>query len=325
MRSFIRACGGVLAIAAGFALFGLLVAAGVKSVCDSAFYSGYDPSLPTNVLVRAEAPTSHSYRVAFTFQGLRGESVPAVLHMPAEPSGRFPCVVFLHGIGQDKAFVDTIAPAFTSAGFAIVSFDQHMRGERILPETAGTLRAAWAFRQRAAKTVVETRRLVDALAEFPSVARERVYLLGASYGAITGATAMARETRIEGGVLCYGGADIWSLLDSEAAQNEMGVMHLPARLVATWLLSPADPLKCAGRVSERGVLMQNGREDPLIPVRAAEALHSAIVCPKQVVWFEGGHVGEDPFIVERALTDAVEFLRQLDLEGAKETRRKHLP
>ena len=78
-----------------------------------------------------------------------------------------------------------------------------------------------AFAQRAAKTVNETRRLIDYLSAHPDIDPQRIYLVGASYGAVTGSIVMAKDKRLRAGVLVYGGGDYRKLLDSYA--NHLGV------------------------------------------------------------------------------------------------------
>ena len=137
-----------------------------KLLWDSAYYNGYDNALPLNATIHTDKPFPDGEptyrRLAFTFEGLAGQAVPALAAFPLDDQGPFPCAVFLHGIGQEKEFLDDIAAPFVEAGFAIVSFDQYMRGERKLKDS-GKLAGLLAFRRRGALTVIETRRLLDTL------------------------------------------------------------------------------------------------------------------------------------------------------------------
>ena len=76
--------------------------------------------------------------------------MPAVLATPKDAPGPFPCVVFVHGIGNDKNFMAKhgLDEPFVKAGFAFVCFDQLMRGDRKLKEKSDWAEAA-AFRVRA--------------------------------------------------------------------------------------------------------------------------------------------------------------------------------
>jgi uncharacterized protein len=269
--------------------------------------------LPLNAAV-VETEVLPAYRrEVFAFDGVAGMRVPGVLALPPD-GGPFPCLIFLHGIGQDKRFLDEIAAPFTEAGYAMVSFDQYTRGERRLPPDAGPLAEALALRRRGALTVNETRRLVDYLQTRNDIDGERIYLLGASFGAITGSTAAAFEPRLRAVVLTYGGGNLGLLLPSAQAQQELGDWTPLAARVAAFLLAPADPVRHVHRIAPRPVLFQNGTHDSLIPVEAAQALFEAAGEPKEITWYDSDHIGLDEEHVKRVLQDTIEWLQAL--EGA---------
>ena len=149
MRTVKRVAVGVFIVA----LLLVVAVAVFKAVWDSGYYTGYDGDLPLNACIREDKPFPEGEptycRLAFTFEGLAGQAVPAVAAYPLDDQGPFPCLVFLHGIGQEKEFLDEIAAPFVEAGFVIVSFDQYMRGERKL-KAPGKLAGLLAFRRRGA-------------------------------------------------------------------------------------------------------------------------------------------------------------------------------
>ena len=59
-----------------------------------------------------------------------------------------------------------------------------------------------------------------------------------------------------------------------------------------------DPVNFAGHISPRPVLMVNGTEDMIIPKACAEALHQAAGEPKKIIWYDGGHLGVPPDVVQ---------------------------
>lgn len=278
-----------------------------KSLADRAFYAGYDPSAPLNIQFRAEETTNGYRKIELTFEGLPGNRVPSILGLPIDGE-TFPCVIFLHGIGQDKSFHDDIATIFTEAGFALATFDQFTRGERHLDD-AGIVEEALGLRRRAALTVLETRRLVDYLETRDDIDAERIYLLGASFGAITGSTAAAFEPRIRAAVLTYGGGDLPKLFASREAKAALGPLHGIVSRVTSFLMAPADPVHHVAKIAPRPVLLQNGEDDGIIPSSAARALQDAAAQPKYVVWYEGDHIGLDEDHVRQVLEDTIEWLR----------------
>lgn len=311
MRTFKRFASGVIV-----ALTGLAIALTVlKALWDASYYRGYDRDLPLNVMLREDKTYPDGEpkyrRLAFTFAGSAGQTVPAVGAWPLGGQGPFPCIVFLHGIGQEKEFLDRIAVPFVEAGYAMVTFDQYMRGERKLGET-GKLAGLLAFRRRGAFTVIETRRLLDYLSRREDIAGERIYLLGASYGAITGSTAAALDQRIRAAVLCYGGGNFKHLLDNAEAARMLGVLAGPAKLLLTSLLAPSDPVRHVDAISPRPVLFQNGTRDSVIGRPAAEAFHAAAAQPKEVIWYDSDHVGLDEEHTWKVIHDAIDWVKRQD-------------
>ena len=135
MRRWILRAGGV---AAGIVV--LLWA--WKLAVDARYFHDYDPGLPfnaaveetrevndTDVMFGRERPR-HYQRTKLRFQSRPGEMIPVLLTFPPEYEGRLPVIILLHGIGQNKEFLDEITAPFNDAGFAMACFDQSMRGER---------------------------------------------------------------------------------------------------------------------------------------------------------------------------------------------------
>jgi dienelactone hydrolase len=234
-------------------------------------------------------------------------------------------VVFLHGIGQSKNFVDddfqgtTIATPFLRAGFAFATFDQYTRGERKFKD-----QSKWqefnSFRLRPAYTVNDTRRFLDYLETLPEISSTRFYLAGASYGAITGATVAAFDKRFQAVALCYGGGNMAKLMTASAIREETQKMNLPMPLVqlfSWYFLSAADPVKYAGDIAPRPVLLQNGTNDSLIAADAARALQDAVKDPKKIKWYEGDHIGTDPPTVLTVVNDILQFFQEQEKKRLK--------
>lgn len=312
---------------AGLILGGLVVAlvvllAVAKVVLDMGYFSGYDASAPLEAAVTDIQKNGEKgfTRTAMYFNGWRDARVPGLLLTPDGAPGPLPCVVFLHGIGQDKEFVDedfngmTIADPFLKAGFAFATFDQYMRGERRLKDPT-PVEEAMAFRLRPAYTVNDARRLIDYLLTRPDIAPNRIYLAGASYGAITGSTVAAFDKRIQAVALCYGGGNVWTMLSARLVAEEIRKVGVPLPVVqfAGWyLLSPCDPAKYIKGISPRPLLMQNGTDDCLIATEAAKILQNAAPDPKVVKWYEGDHIGMDPATVIKVLDDILVFFKEAD-------------
>jgi len=335
------------ALAVFLALVGLLWA--FKTYRDAHYFDNYNPHAPLNVAaietteVNKETPERGYTITRFTFDGYKGEKVPTLLSMPMIRRGkRIPAVIFLHGIGQNKNFLKEITAPFNQVGFALVCFDQYTQGERKLREKQSFLARQRAFAQRAAKTVNETRRLIDYLSAHPDIDPQRIYLVGASYGAVMGTIVMAKDKRLRAGVLVYGGADYSKLLNSYA--NHLGVAaalglidgrHLNPEKpplpkltlaqerkvgivlgciipIARYFLGAADPIHYARQISPTPVYFQNGKYDVLVPAAAGRALQDAAQEPKKITWYNSDHVGIDLEQTRQVLADGLKWLLEQD-------------
>ena len=304
-------------VLAGVAAAGLIGLSVLKVAMDRTYFNGYDPSAPLDPEIGAAQDGPGFARITLHINGFRNDRVPVLLALPKDVKGPLPCVVFLHGIGDDKVFMadNHLDEPFLKAGFAFACFDQLMRGERKIKDKR-PLALGEAFRIRAAYTVNDTRRVIDYLVTRPDIAPNRIYLCGASYGAITGSTAAAFDKRIRAVALTYGGGNIFKMLTAKEIANEIGPWLLPAQIVAWYFGSAFDPVKYIGRIAPRPVLIQNGTADTVIDPACARALQAAAREPKIIKWYAGDHLGKtselDLPLVTRVLDDALKFIQRED-------------
>jgi dienelactone hydrolase len=322
---------------------------GLKAYRDAHYFDNYDPTAPLNLVmietteVNKQSPEKAYTITKFTFDGYKGEKIPALISLPMKPRDKkFPAVIFLHGIGQNKNFLKEIASPFNQAGFALVSFDQYTQGERKLRGKPSFLAHLEAFRKRPAKTINEARRLIDYLSTHPDIDSQRIYLVGASYGAVTGCTLMAKDRRLRAGVMVYGGGSFNKLLDSYATHLSVAVRlglidgknlnpekpPLPkltlsqerkvsfvigcVKPLAWYFLGVADPIHYVARISPRQVYFQNGKYDVLVPASAGMALQNAAKEPKKITWYETDHVGINLEHTIHVLDDGLKWLLEQD-------------
>ncbi len=337
-----------LKVLAGVVLIAVVALWGFKAHRDAHYFDNYDPKAPLNITVlekedvHPDTPESGYTLIKFTFDGYQEEKVPTLMSIPLKRTGKkFPAVVFLHGIGQNKNFLKEITLPFNQTGFVLVSSDQFMQGERKLPPNASGWEQAKAFVRRPAKTINEARRLIDYLSTHPDIDPQRIYLVGASYGAITGTTVMAKDKRIRAGVLVYGGADLGKLLNSTAAHLGVaaGLGMIKGKIdpekpplpkltasqdriaecivrcvvpIARYFLGASDPIHFADQIAPTPVYFQNGKFDVLVPKAAGEALQQAAKEPKKITWYDSDHVGIDLQQTIKVLEDGLGWLVEQD-------------
>jgi dienelactone hydrolase len=342
-------CKKILKGALAFLLALVVVLWGAKAYRDAHYFDNYDPSAPLNITLgettelNKDTPEKGYTITRFTFDAYQGEKIPTLLALPMNRSGKkLPVVVFLHGIGQNKNFLKEITAPFNQVGFAFVCFDQYTQGERKLREKKTFLSGLEAFRQRPAKTINETRRLIDYLLTRPDIDPQRIYLVGASYGAVTGSTVMARDKRLRAGIMVYGGGDFNKLLDSYAnhlgvavalglidgknldpekpplpkltpsQERKVGLVLGCIKPIVRYLLGVADPIHYVSRIAPTPVYFQNGEHDVLVPAAAGKALQDAAGEPKKITWYDSDHVGIDLEHTKRVLADGLRWLLEQD-------------
>ena len=151
----------------------------LKAIGDARYYSDYDPKLPPDVKIKAEEEIHDTqdvfdvkrdrafHKVTFDFEARPGDRVPCILTQPANFDGKskLPTIIFIHGSGQSKNFVQEICTPFNQGGFAMVSYDQWNCGERKIPgdNFSAELKRVAAWYDRGAKAVNDARRMDRAL------------------------------------------------------------------------------------------------------------------------------------------------------------------
>jgi dienelactone hydrolase len=256
----------------------------------------------------------HYKHIEFTFEPRPGEVVPCLMSLPAEKGGPYPVLIFLHGSHQNKEFIEEICTPFNEAGFAMIGFDQHMRGTRKVE--GGVLTQAAAWRERFWKTPNDTRRLIDYLETDDRFDPERIYLVGASYGTITGVPTMALDKRIKAGMFVVGGGNIHNLVNSPAVKENLpqGVAEVISPLMK-FFIGVADPIHLAPEISPRPVYMQNGEIDTVVTPESGQALFDALRDPKKIDWYPCDHPDlrpEDGPVVIQMLGDGLKWLIEQD-------------
>lgn len=300
----------------------------VKHQSDKHFYDGYSADYPLNAAeepletvegsVKAFGQTlpARYVRQEIFFDARPGERIPALLTLPLdhkEDSPPLPAIILVHGSHQEKEFLEQICTPFNEAGFAMVCFDQYMRGDRKAKN--GVLGAALAFRDRCWKTVHEIQRTIDYLETRPDIDNNRIYLVGASYGAITGVTAVARDKRIRAAALVVGGGNFRLLAKAPEIREAIPPWLRPLTAPMMILLAgPADPIHHAAETAGTPILMLNGSKDGVVIPEAGKALYAALGEPKEIRWYPVNHPDreENGKEVLRMLSDGLAWMVEQD-------------
>ena len=312
----------ILQFGAAFSAVLVIGLVAVKSYGDANYFRHHDATLPLNAEVGDNAVVTEPVnlfgvdmernyrRIPFSIEARPGDRVPCVLTQPIEVTEPLPTIIFVHGAGQSKSFVERICSPFNASGFNMVSFDQWGQGER--EHGGGALEAARSWRERGWRSVHDTRRIVDYLLTRDDVDPERLYLVGASYGSMVSTHVLAQDKRFDAAILLVGGGDFRIMADAPIFKEE-----IPAPLRAVlkpafvWVGKAFDPIYSAPHTGPTPILKQCGSADRLVSPESGEALFAALGEPKELRWYDIDHPGlrqgDGPEII-RLLDDGLVWL-----------------
>ncbi|MBN1589593.1 MAG: prolyl oligopeptidase family serine peptidase [Pirellulales bacterium] len=229
-------------------------------------------------------------------------TIPADYYLPkgiAPGDPKRPAVVCLHILNGNFELVQMICSSLASRGVPAVMFKLPYYGERSLP---GGRRALLSkpelFLTALPQGVEDARRTVDLLASREEVDSQRIGVAGISLGGLLGATAAARDPRLNRAALILAGGDLAQIIDTASEARDLkrflATLGPERRREFDRVIASMDPLNHAAALRERAqrghVLMFNGTDDRVIPKVCAEKLAAALGISDRVEWLEGlGH------------------------------------
>lgn len=251
----------------------------------------YDPDATLDATEEPVERTGAFVATKVTYRSL-DETVPGYLSLPTAGGQPFPCIVVQHGFNGSKEDARGVWEPFAAAGFGTLAIDARLHGERGTPSQLEAASGnAVDMRAVLEGTAVDLRRGLDYLSRRPECDEDRLGFLGLSMGAFLGAVVAGADERVRATALVVGGGD-WRTFFEQTELPELGWARESAANLddAVEELDPIDPANWVGLVSPRPVLMINGDADTIVPPDSARALHEAAGEPKDVVWFQGGHL-----------------------------------
>jgi dienelactone hydrolase len=253
---------------------------GEKSSVPSQF--DYDESKPLEVQDKPTSFSTNEVRVDdVSFTGPGDTRLNAYLLMPSGSEGRHPAVIYAHGAGGDRQELLDEARQMAEKGTVTLTLDMIYSPDRARPLPRG-MEGVRVNSKLEAEAVKEVRRGVDLLQSRDDVDGDEIGYVGWSAGARMGALISGVEHRIKAFDLIAGGA---------APVSEYA-KYAPVDLrdEFTTLLEKTDPIHFVGMAEPSDLLFQDGRQDEVVPEAALKKLAGAASEPKEVRWYESGHV-----------------------------------
>jgi dienelactone hydrolase len=270
----LAACGGSSSGEAGST-----TTAGRPAVAPTPF--DYDASRPLAVRDAGRANKDYPIVLRDVSFASPGGRVQGFLALPPGKARR-PGVVFVHGSGGDRG--QLLVQAMWLAGRGSVTLAITAPSATAPPGTSQGLTPVQGLRRQrdlAIRDVVAVRRAVDLLRSRPEVDGTRLGYVGWSAGARTGALVAGIERRLGAFVLMSGGATPVSAYAAQAPAELRDDVHR--------LLGPVDPLRTIGKARPGTLLLQDGRQDTVVPRAALEDLAAATPHGTEIRWYDAGH------------------------------------
>jgi uncharacterized protein len=257
---------------------------------------GYDVDAPLAVQTVDSWHNGNLRVSSISYASTRGGRVPALIVVPSGDGG-FAGLIVQHGLPGDKFQMLAIAEDFARTGAVVVAIDAPWSRRRELPDFTEQDRGDQI------QLMVDLRRAFDLLHSRDDVDDDRIAYFGVSYGGAMGGLLAGIEHRIAAFVLDVGDGGLVSHFTGE--DDEYGPLSrlTPARR-KRWLdaMRPIEPIKWIGR-ADAPILFQSGRNDELVPPADARRYQQAAHEPKDVRWYDSGHL-----LPPEALCDAARWL-----------------
>ena len=210
---------------------------------------------------------------------LAGAPVPSILLMP-NAGDVVPGALLLHGYSSSKErLADTFGRALAARGIASLAIDLPLHGARddAMIEEART--NPMGLVQHWKTALAEARSAIAWMSSHDAIDAGRLNITGYSLGSYVALQTAMADRRV-GSVIVAAGGD------------------LPATPWTSMVRMVSDPLRSVRALQGRPLLMLHGRTDRTIPPAQAQRLYDAAGEPREIRWYDSGHVlppaaGED--------------------------------
>lgn len=240
----------------------------------------YDASRPLAVRDAGRANKDYPVVLRDVSFASGGARVQGFLALPPGPAKR-PGVVFVHGSGGDRGQLLVQAMWLAGRGAVTLAITAPSSGAKDTSQGLTPVQVLQRQRDFAVRDVVAVRRAVDVLRGRPEVDAQRLGFVGWSAGARTGALLAGVERRVGAFVLMSGGAAPVSVYAAQAP----AALRDDVRRV----LGPVDPLRTIRHARPGTLLLQDGRQDEVVPRGALEGLAAASPDGTEIRWYDAGH------------------------------------
>jgi predicted esterase len=202
---------------------------------------------------------------------LAGARVPSIMLLP-ERSTPVPAALLLHGYSSSKERLsDTMGRALAARGIASLAIDLPLHGTRDDAMITEARTNPLGLLQHWKKALAEAEHAITWLTRHEAIDPQRIAVAGYSLGSYIALQTAVADKRIASVIVAAGG-------------------DLPATPWTRIMRMVSNPLASAKSLRGRPLLMLHGTHDRTIQREQAQRLYDAASQPKEIRWYEAGHV-----------------------------------
>lgn len=277
----------------------------------------YDATLPLNARDSLRERIDGIEVRNLSFDSPKGGRVTGLLYLPGDGgAGLHPGVIVAHGAPGNSTGYGTMTTALAAArsGAVVISIDAPFARRHDDP-----LAFTPADSADMVQLMVDLRRSVDYLVARGDVDPARIGYIGTSFGGGTGALFAGVEPRLRAAVLRVGDGGLVSHFSEPCAADAAGadavtgcrtylppLDEMPATERDRWVAAmlPVEAIRFVGQ-SRAALLLQNARQDQLVPPTHARRLAEAAPAGTPQEWYDSGHR-----LPNAALVSGLRFLHE---------------
>jgi hypothetical protein len=232
------------------------------------------------------------------------EPVSAYFYLPPNAE-KLPVVIFIHGMGADKNYLAGWHEDLAKRGFAVMSIDAHLSGDRKIATSIGGIKGeqnwVWPHQTVVNHTSNDVSKILDILPKRKEFDCTRVAVTGFSMGGATTMVLAWREPRISVVMPLCGCTDFWwdvTKIEPGPEQEAKIAEFTPRLKQLTGSLDSNTPERMKKIAPNKALLLLNGTKDGGIDIRSIRKFHEDIrplykEHPERIGFYEDPDAGHD--------------------------------
>ena len=192
------------------------------------------------------------------------DNIPCLRLTPRRVEGKYPSIIFYHGLASNKESQRIRAYMLAFAGYQVLIPDAIHHGEREPKETEELELIAKYFWEAILTSVGEADQLLKALIEDYQADPDNIYVTGHSMGGFISAGVFAHNPRIKGAAPMNGSFN-WKR-SGEVLLESMGLDKDVFSLKDQETIDRLDPVNYRDNMVKRQILILHGQVDPEVNI-----------------------------------------------------------